>query len=24
MATLGLNTNSELIQYAIRHFIIPG
>jgi len=24
MATLRLNTNSELIQYAIRHFIIPG
>jgi len=24
MATLGVNTNSELIQYAIRHFIIPG
>jgi DNA-binding NarL/FixJ family response regulator len=24
MATLGLNTNSELVQYAIRNFIIPG
>jgi len=24
MATLGLHTNSELVQYAIRNFIIPG
>ena len=24
MATLGLSTNSELVQYAIRNFIIPG
>lgn len=24
MATLGLHTNSDLVQYAIRHFIIPG
>jgi DNA-binding NarL/FixJ family response regulator len=24
MASLGLTTNSQLIQYAIRHFIIPG